>query len=151
MTTRKEQKSSYLYLYLYLCVRTRGHPRVTKVGLFFTQILLFQRTRSRFHVFKSKMWLACNFIFKCELLRPLSKQLRYYNKTDRFRLTNHKITVDHASSSSMIIIASQESLLHLFLRSWNQSIRILDHVINQFIYLRHDKAAETRKVGVGKF
>ena len=33
------------------------------------------------------------------------------------------------------IVASQESSLHLFLQSWNQCIRILDHaIINQFIY-----------------
>ena len=31
------------------------------------------------------------------------------------------------------------------------SIRILDHAINQFIYLRHDKATERRKVAFRKF
>ena len=46
------------------------------------------------------------------------------------------MTVDHASRSNIIIVASQEPSLHLFLRSWNQSIRILDHaIINQSIYL----------------
>ena len=34
---------------------------------------------------------------------------------------------------------------------WNQSIRILDDAINQFTYLRHDKATERRKVAVRKF
>ena len=42
--------------------------------------------------------------------------------------------------------------MNLFLLSWNQSIRILDHaIINQSIYLRHDKAKEKRKVGARKF
>ena len=78
----------------------------------------------------------------------MSKQLRYYNKkTDRFRLTNHS----RSSKQNIIIVASQESSLYLFLWSWNQSIRILDHAINQFIYLRHDIATERRKVAVGKF
>ena len=30
-------------------------------------------------------------------------------------------------------------------------VRISDHAINLSIYLRHDKATETRKVGVRKF
>ena len=86
------------------------------------------------------------FYFKCETLRLLSKELRYYNmKTDRFSLTNHTAR----SSSNIIIVASQESSL--------QGIcfygvgRISDYAISQFIYLQHDKATETRKVGVRKF
>ena len=59
----------------------------------------------------------------------MSKQLRYYNKkTDRFRLRNHKVTEDNGSSSNIIIVASQEYSFHLFLGSWNQKKRILDHM-----------------------
>ena len=99
---------------------------------------MFLEVKNSFH--------ACNFILKCETLRLLSKELRYYNmKTDRFRLTNHSAR----SSSNIIIVASQESSLECI--CFYGVGRISDHAINQFICLRHDKATETRKVGVRKF
>ena len=49
-------------------------------------------------------------------------------------------------------LIERDDLLNLFLLSWNQSIRILDHaIISQSIYLRHDKAKEERKEGARKF
>ena len=66
-------------------------------------------------------------------------------KTDRFRLTNHSAR----SSSNIIIVASQESSLQCI--CFYGVGGISDHAINQFIYLRHDKATETTKVGVRKF
>ena len=84
------------------------------------------------------MLVSMQFYFKMwntPTLVQATTLLHVQKKTDRFRLTNHKITVDHASSSNIIIVASQESSLHLFLRSWNQRIRILDHAINQWINL----------------
>ena len=73
------------------------------------------------------------FHFKCETLRVLSKQLRYYNKkTDRFRLTNHsrpcKQLKYYNRRITRVFIAS------VFTGLENQSIRILDYaIINQFI------------------
>ena len=74
------------------CVRTRGNPRVIKVGLFF---------------------------------------YTYYNR----RITR-------------VLIAS----VFTELEPKYKNIYILDHaIINQSIYLQHDKAIEERKVGARKF
>ena len=91
------------------------------------------------------------FHFKCETLRVLSKQLRYYNKkTDRFRLTNHsrpykQLKYYHRRMARVFIAFVFTELKPKYK---NITIACNHQSINLF---RHDKAKETRKVGVRKF
>ena len=72
------------------------------------------------------------FHIKCETLRVLSKQLRYYNKkTDRFRLTNHKQLKYYKRRITRVFIAS----VFTELEPKYKNIRSCNHQsINQFIY-----------------
>ena len=89
------------------------------------------------------------FHFKCETLRVLAKQLRYYNKkTDRFRLTNHSRPCKQLKYYNHRITRVFIASVFTELEPKYKNIRSCNH---QSIYLRHDKAKKERKVGVRKF
>ena len=76
------------------------------------------------------------FHFKCETLRVLSKQLRYYNKnTDRFRLTNHSRPCKQLKYYNRRITRVFIASVFTELEPKYTNIRSCNHQsINQFIY-----------------
>ena len=76
------------------------------------------------------------FNFKCETLRVLSEQLRYYNKkTDRFKLTNHSRPCKQLKYYNRRITRVFIVFVFTELEPKYKNIRSCNHQsINQFIY-----------------